>query len=323
MQQLIKNRAQTFICKPIALCLVLAAASSPLLAATVLSPSGAAYTQVSASGQFSPAYAPTNLFNHDVTDLALGVPLEASPGKDWAILGVGPGYVRFELDQVFQVGSVFYAQRIGGDPGADKIDQMSVWASTSSPFNATDPGTLPLAVLAITNQQSGIWCEYPLASTVTGRYFLIKVEQHSSSGGNIGGNELRLGMATPDTTPPTMVFLYPVDGATIRSLTSVEVGFSEPVAGVEAAGLLLNGRPATSLTSVTPSQFIFNFPQPATGAVSVAWAPGNGIHDLSSNSNAFSGGSWLYTLNPNAPQTGVIISEFMASNGGKQTNSVP
>ena len=54
----------------------------------------------------------------------------------------------------------------------------------------------------------------------------------------------------------------------------------------------------------------------------VAWAAGHGITDLSSASNAFAGGSWTYDLDPTAPMLGVIISEFMAANSGKQTNSL-
>jgi hypothetical protein len=126
----------------------------------------------------------------------------------------------------------------------------------------------------------------------------------------------------PDLTAPTVTLLYPAAGDLVRRLTSIEVGFDEPVPGIEAADLLINGRPATNLTAVTPSQFVFTFPQPAAGTVQVAWAPGHGITDLASASNAFAGGSWTYNLNPTAPILGVIISEFMAANRGKQTNSL-
>jgi len=209
-------------------------------AATVISPTGSAYVNILASGEFSSDYAAANLFEHDVTGVAVGMVLETGPGTDWAIVGTGPGYVGFELGQTQQVGSVFYAQRIGGSPSADKIDRLSLWSSTSGPFAATDPGTLPQAILTIDNQQSGVWCEYTLPAPVTGRYFLVKVEQTSGSGGNIGGNEFRLGTALPDTTPPAMVFLYPAMETTVRSLTSVEVGFSENVGGVVAADLLVH-----------------------------------------------------------------------------------
>ena len=126
----------------------------------------------------------------------------------------------------------------------------------------------------------------------------------------------------PDRTSPTLTLIYPGTNTVVRQLTSIEVAFSKAVTGVEASDLLIDGQPATDVAAITPSQFVFSFSQPATGVVQVAWAPGQGIHDLSSASNAFAGGSWSYTLNPNAPLPGVIISEFMASNSGKQSNSL-
>src|SRR6185503_9047712 len=110
--------------------------------------------------------------------------------------------------------------------------------------------------------------------------------------------------------------------ALVRQLTSVEIAFSEPVAGIDASDLRINNQPATNVAVVTPSQFVFTFPQPPTGFVQVAWAAGHGIRDFSSASNNFAGGSWSYTLDPNAPVPGVMISEFMAANSGDQANSV-
>jgi hypothetical protein len=126
----------------------------------------------------------------------------------------------------------------------------------------------------------------------------------------------------PSLDPPTVTFLFPDYGATVRQINSVEVGFNKPVTGVDASDLLINGQAATNVTMVAPSQFLFTFPQPATGLVQVAWSAANGIRDLSSSSNVFGGGSWTYTLNPNLPLPGVMISEFMASNSGHQSNSL-
>jgi hypothetical protein len=126
----------------------------------------------------------------------------------------------------------------------------------------------------------------------------------------------------PDLTSPVLTLIYPSADSLVRDLTSVEVAFSKPVAGVNASDLLINGQPATGLTVVAPSQFVFTFVQPPSGSVQVSWASANGIHDLSSASNSFAGGSWSYTLNPSAPPPGVMISEFMADNSGKQANSL-
>lgn len=127
---------------------------------------------------------------------------------------------------------------------------------------------------------------------------------------------------TQDQTAPALTYLFPAAEAVVRQLTTVEVAFNEPVTGVDASDLLINGQPASQLTLVTPSQFVFGFAQPAAGLVQVAFAANHGIHDLSSSSNLFAGASWTYTLNPDAPLAEVIISEFMASNSGNQTNSL-
>ncbi|HXI52361.1 MAG TPA: CotH kinase family protein, partial [Candidatus Saccharimonadales bacterium] len=72
--------------------------------------------------------------------------------------------------------------------------------------------------------------------------------------------------------------------------------------------------PASQVTAVTPRQYVFSFPQPATGAVQVAWASGHGIVDQAATPNNFGGGSWTYRLDPNAGTSQPYISEFMASN---------
>src|SRR5206468_5846878 len=55
-----------------------------------------------------------------------------------------------------------------------------------------------------------------------------------------------------DATPPTIAALIPAAGATVRSLTTIEVDFSEGVAGVDASDLLINGNSATGVTAFAP-----------------------------------------------------------------------
>jgi len=114
-----------------------------------------------------------------------------------------------------------------------------------------------------------------------------------------------------DDIAPTATVL-PFPGAVVRQLHELEVLFSEAVTNVEASDLLINSAPASTVDKVAPGQFVFSFPEPAAGTVRVAWATGHGIRDLATNN--FAGGAWTYTLDPSLPSTGVIISEFMASN---------
>lgn len=110
-----------------------------------------------------------------------------------------------------------------------------------------------------------------------------------------------------DVIPPMVTTLSPVPGSTVAALTSVSVLFDEPVSGVNAGDLLINSAAATSVSGTGAGAYVFNFVQPAPGVVQLAWASGHGIRDAATN--AFGGGSWAYTLDPNA--TGVIISEIM------------
>ena len=185
------------------------------------------------------------------------------------------------------------------------------------PYNGTSSPALPEPIPWYTNTLTDIQ-----SFLVPGTNILAVQAFNCSLGGS---SDFIINPAlyyTPDLTGPTVTLLYPAAGASLNQLTSIEVGFDEPVAGVDATDLLINGQPATNVLIVTPSQFVFTFPQPATGTVQVAWASGHGVTDLSSASNAFAGGSWTYTLVTNASTLGVIISEFMASNSGKQTNSL-
>ncbi|MFM1769719.1 MAG: hypothetical protein RJA22_2248 [Verrucomicrobiota bacterium] len=117
-----------------------------------------------------------------------------------------------------------------------------------------------------------------------------------------------------DNIPPTVASILPQIAAALPSLGEVQISFSEAVTGVQAADLLINGSPATNLVVVSPTLHVFRFAQPAPGTVTMAWAPGHGITDLASPANAFSGGTWTYTLDPSASLATLVITEFMASN---------
>lgn len=92
-----------------------------------------------------------------------------------------------------------------------------------------------------------------------------------------------------DHTAPSVAGLLPGRGATVRTLESLTVLFSEPVSGVDATDLTINGQPATAVTRIAASEYVFAFPQPEPGTVQFAWAAGHAIADLASPSNAFTG----------------------------------
>lgn len=98
---------------------------------------------------------------------------------------------------------------------------------------------------------------------------------------------------------PTITSQAPVAGSTVTGLTQVVVTFNEPVSGVDAADLLLNGAAAQSVTSADNITYSFAVTQPAYGAVAVRWGTNHGIVDVEAG-NAFDptrfGGQWNYSL---------------------------
>jgi len=117
-----------------------------------------------------------------------------------------------------------------------------------------------------------------------------------------------------DITPPAIDRLTPAAGTTVVRLNEIEVLFTEEVQGVDAADLLINGTPASSLSASAPGQYRWTFPQPPNGPVVIEFAASHGITDLAAAPNAFAGGSWSYTLNPALALRDVRINEFLADN---------
>src|SRR5437764_227296 len=116
-----------------------------------------------------------------------------------------------------------------------------------------------------------------------------------------------------DNQPPIVVNLIPSAGSTVRSLTQIEVFFSEDVTGVDAADLLINGVAADSVDVFTAAQYVFNFQQPPAGVVQVAWSAGHAIQDLAMPTpNNFAGGNWTYLLDTNVTHN-LLINASMAS----------
>ena len=116
-----------------------------------------------------------------------------------------------------------------------------------------------------------------------------------------------------DAVAPGLALVNPVAGATVRKLTQIEITFSEPVSGVNASDLLVNGQAATNVAGTLAGPYLFQFAAPATGLVQVAWSANHGILDLATPANPFNGGTWSYTLDPNAIIAQVVINEFLTA----------
>jgi hypothetical protein len=201
--------------------LVFIALGLRIQAAPIISPDGTAYSSYTASSELNGSYTVDNLFDQNPT-----VGQEISTGGSDAGFAYGgavdvtPLYVEFQLDSIYVVQSLFYAQRDfnnGHNPGFDKIGTIDLWASTTTPFTASDPSTTPDATVSITNLTDDTYLEYQLSAPVTGQYFLIRLTAASGQGASVfGGTEFRLGGAIPEPSSAALLIATAAAGLAWR-----------------------------------------------------------------------------------------------------------
>ncbi len=117
-----------------------------------------------------------------------------------------------------------------------------------------------------------------------------------------------------DVVAPTVADRFPEAGSTVSALGQVEIRFSEPVTGVDAADLRVNGQPATNVIAQPNSVYVFQFAQPASGTVQFQFGAGHGIKDQAVPPNDFAGAAWSCVLDTSAGQGDLVITEINASN---------
>jgi hypothetical protein len=120
-----------------------------------------------------------------------------------------------------------------------------------------------------------------------------------------------------DVFPPKVAAVHPAPGLVVRALSQVEVTFDEPVTGVRAEDLSVNGQAATNVTGIAAGPYIFQFPSVTTASAQFAWSGNNSIVDLAAPPNRFSGGGeWTNAVAPASPRPNLVITEFLAGNAG-------
>ncbi|MFM7100872.1 MAG: lamin tail domain-containing protein, partial [Verrucomicrobiota bacterium] len=103
-----------------------------------------------------------------------------------------------------------------------------------------------------------------------------------------------------DTVAPQVVAVTPPPGTVTGAAPRLEVLFTEPVRGVTAAALRLNGVPATAVTELAPDRYAFDFGTAPAGRWELAWSSDPGITDRSAGANRLDTGSFS---NPPGPAT--------------------
>ena len=82
---------------------------------------------------------------------------------------------------------------------------------------------------------------------------------------------------------PLLRRVFPAPEATVRALSEITIEFNEPVGGVDASDLLINGTSAAKVRGFGAGPYSFIFPKPAAGQIAVAFATGHGIRALSAD----------------------------------------
>ena len=145
------------------------------------------------------------------------------------------------------------------------------------------------------------WNNVPL-----GNYALTAVATDNFGATNLSST---VNIFVTGSTAPELATRTPAPG-TVNALTQIAVQFTEPVDGVDAADLLINGTPATRVSG-SNANYTFTFPQPMDGVVAVRFATNAGITDREappkSLDPASTNAAWTYTLADNIPPTVLAV----------------
>ena len=114
---------------------------------------------------------------------------------------------------------------------------------------------------------------------------------------------------------PNVQTMTPEPGATVSTLTQVSVTFSEPVANVDAADLVMNDETASTVSGSGAGPYVFTFTQPLPGLVNVSWDLDHGIAGFGSGAFA-APAPWTYTLTDTIAPTVALLTPAAGSTVG-------
>ncbi len=231
-----------------------------------------------------------------------------------ALLVSGNNVVAAEIHQADATSSdiSFDFQLTGStDPVINQSPTVSITSPADNAFYAA-PANLVINALAADNDGSVSLVEFYQDATKLGQDPTLPYTFNWNSVG-IGNYTLtavatdNLGAQTTSavthvtinvSTAPTIASVSPTPGA-VSSLKQITVTFNEPVSGVDAGDLLINGQPASSVSG-SGAVYTFDVAQPAEGVVWVGWDGSHGIADFENPPKPFDahagGSAWQYTF---------------------------
>ena len=117
-----------------------------------------------------------------------------------------------------------------------------------------------------------------------------------------------------DDMPPVLASIQPPPASTVRDLDRVRLFFSEPVRGLEAADLRVNGKLPRSIAGVTSGSWQIEFEPAGSGIVTVEWVVDHGVTDMASEPNSLATQGWHYNVDAGYEPGQVVINEILAAN---------
>jgi hypothetical protein len=138
-------------------------------------------------------------------------------------------------------------------------------------------------------------------------------------GDEITGLNTAFGLATGKLAPvpPTIFESVPPKDTNIGKLPQLTITFSEPIVGISASQLLVNGTAAQFVSGTGAGPYLFSgFPAPPDGDVTCALAAG-GIKDQVGN--PFAGGSLAYTIK-DCNRNGILDDDDITGGTSKDCN---
>ncbi len=197
---------------------------------------------------------------------------------------------------------------------------LNTWTHLATTFDGTTIRVYRNAVLVSTLASAGSFdtSANPLrlgGNLTWGEWWAGSIDEVRVYNRALSATEIATDRDTPlvaGPTAPVMATVTPPQGSTVRSLTQLDITFSETVIGVDAADLQIGGLAATSVTPLGNNTYRFTFSAAPTGPVGVNFISSHGIVDLESPPVAFAGAAWNYTVDPNAPLDPVRLNEVVA-----------
>ena len=115
--------------------------------------------------------------------------------------------------------------------------------------------------------------------------------------------DAKLSVVSDESDPPMVASTLPPRGLA-ADLEQITVNFDEPVEGVDASDLLINGKPALAVTGGGRT-WVFEPGPLSHGKVQLTWVQDHGITDQALTPNAFkataAGNRWTYTFADDNP----------------------